>query len=196
MNPGSACPAWCDRLMAAFTVADHRATELMTGLNGPQLNWQPAAAAWSIGQCLEHLCIANDIYLPAISRALANHAPSAVANIEPGWFARWFIANYIEPAPKTKRVQAPKKIAPPAHVEPSVLDRFLRSNQAARELVLHAGAYDVNRIRFRNPFIPIIYFTVGTGLEIVCAHQRRHLLQAEGVKRSAGLSQASRQRLS
>jgi len=177
--------------MSAFTAADRRATELVAGLTGPQLNLQPSAAAWSIGQCLEHLCIANNIYLPAISQALANHKPSAVANIEPGWFARWFIANYIEPSPKTRRVRAPKKIIPPARVDPSVLERFLRSNQAARELALHAGAYDVNRIRFRNPFIPIIYFTVGAGFEIVCAHQRRHLLQAEGVKKAAGFFPSS-----
>jgi hypothetical protein len=44
--------------------------------------------------------------------------------------------------------------------------------------------YDVNRIRFRNPFIPVLRFTVGTGLEILSNHQRRHLLQAERVRES------------
>jgi len=78
------------------------------------------------------------------------------------------------------------KIVPGERVEPSVLDRFLRSNQAARELVRHALDYDVNRIRFRNPFIPVLRFTVGTGFEIVSRHERRHLLQAERAKRSSG----------
>ncbi|HVH86626.1 MAG TPA: hypothetical protein VM912_07865, partial [Terriglobales bacterium] len=91
---------------------------------------------------------------------------------------------YIEPSPQSKYASAPKKITPGARVEPSVLDRFLRSNQAARELVRHAGDYDVNHIRFRNPFIPVLRFTAGTGLQIVSRHQRRHLLQAECVKRS------------
>ena len=50
-----------------------------------------------------------------------------------------------------------------------------------RELVARASAYDVNRIRFKNPFTPLLRFTVGTGLEIVTQHQSRHLLQAEVV---------------
>ena len=66
----------------------------------------------------------------------------------------------------------------------SVLDRFLISNRDAREVVYRASNYDVNRIRFTNPFIPVIRFTVGTGLEIVSKHQRRHLLQAERIRKS------------
>ena len=43
---------------------------------------------------------------------------------------------------------------------------------------------NVNRIRFWNPFIPGIRFTVGTGLQIIVGHERRHLLQAERVLHS------------
>jgi hypothetical protein len=32
-----------------------------------------------------------------------------------------------------------------------------------------------------NPFVPLVRFTVGTGVEIVWRHQHRHLLQAERV---------------
>jgi len=49
-------------------------------------------------------------------------------------------------------------------------------------LVQDASDYDVNRIRFKNPFVPLLRFTVGTGLEILSKHQDRHLLQAERVK--------------
>src|SRR5438034_492209 len=43
---------------------------------------------------------------------------------------------------------------------------------------------NVNRIRFWNPFIPGTRFTVGTGLQIIVGHERRHLLQAERVLHS------------
>ncbi|SRR5216684_6794161 len=181
---GAVLPAWSNRLLAEFDAADQSARELITGLTPEQLNWQPAPGAWSVGQCLEHLCITNEAYLPAISGSLAGKPDSAVQEITPGWFGRWFIRSFIEPSPQTKRAKAPKKIVPGARVELSVLDRFLRGNQAARELVRHAGDYDVNRIRFRNPFIPVLRFTAGTGLQIVSRHQRRHLLQAERTKRS------------
>jgi hypothetical protein len=181
-----ALPAWSIRLIAELDTADERANKLTIGLTTEQLNWQPEPGVWSIGQCLEHLCITNEAYLPAMSSSLLGKPISAVQDITPGWFGRWFISTYIEPSRQTKHVRAPKKIVPGARVECSVLDRFLRSNQAARELIHHAREYDVNRIRFKNPLIPVLRFTVGTGLEIVSGHERRHLLQAERVRRCSG----------
>jgi hypothetical protein len=183
---GTVSPAWPVRLLAELDAADERAKELVMMLNPEQLNWRPGPGVWSVGQCLEHLCITNDFYLPAISSSLAGKPLAAVKDIAPGWFGRWFIRNYIEPSPQSKHIGAPRKIAPGGRVEPSVLDRFLAGNQAARELVRRAGDYDVNRLRFRNPFLPVLRFTVGTGLEIVSGHQRRHLSQAERVKSSSG----------
>ena len=165
--------------MSALEAADQRAIALAQRLGPHQLNWKRAPDAWSVGQCLEHLCVANEVYLAAISASLANRDVSVVQEITPGWFGRWFIRNYIEPSSESKRARAPKKITPGATVDPAILERFLRSNERARDVIRRAKDYDVNRIRFRNPFIPVIRFTVGTGLEILTRHQRRHLLQAE-----------------
>ena len=119
-----------------------------------------------------------------MSSSLEGRKPAVVQEITPGWFGRWFIRNYIEPSPKMRRVPAPKKIRPGAEIEPDILGRFLDSNHRARDLVLRARDYDVNHIRFKNPFVPVIRFTVGTGLEIISKHQRRHLLQAERIRES------------
>src|SRR5436190_655825 len=107
---------------------------------------------WSVGQCLEHLHLANEIYLPAISITLKRRQRTEVHEITLSRFSRWFI----------------------------------RSNQVAQVLVARASAYNVNRIRFKNPFIPVLHFTVGTGPEIVPQHQSRHLPQAETVRQSPG----------
>ena len=170
------------RLISELDTVDRRAKELAKELTPFQLNWKPSQDAWSVGQCLEHLRVTNEVYLPAITASLKARPLRAVQDITPGWFGRWFIRNYIEPSSESKRARAPKKIAPVTRVGPDILDRFLTSNQAARELVGRASDYDVNRIRFKNPFIPMLRFTVGTGLEIVSRHQPRHLLQAERVK--------------
>ena len=188
MNPQAdvSQPAWSTRLIAELDIADERAKQLVAGLTPEQLNWRPQPGTWGVGQCLDHLCVTNEVYLPAISGSLRDKPVSPVENITLGWFARWFITSFIEPSPKTKRARAPKKIVPSVHVEPSVLDRFLRSNHAARELIRQAGNYDVNRIRFKNPLLRVLRFTVGTGLEIVSRHEQRHLLQAERAKQASG----------
>ncbi|HEY3112780.1 MAG TPA: DinB family protein [Gemmatimonadaceae bacterium] len=177
-----ASPPWCFRLFEELYAADERATALAKTLTPRQLNWTPAPGVWSIGQCLEHLYVTNEVYLGPMSTSLEGRQQAVVQDITPGWFGRWFIRNFIEPSSKVRRVRAPRKVRPGAQVEPSILDRFLNSNHRARELVHRARNYDVNGIRFKNPFIPVIRFTVGTGLEILSKHQRRHLLQAERIR--------------
>ena len=181
----SVLPDWSLRLISELDAADRRAESIAKGLSTVQLNWQPRQGAWSVGQCLEHLHIANEILLPAISTALEGRQPRTVDEIRLGWFSGWFIRTYIAPNPGGARARAPKTIEPAKQVKPIVLERLLSSNHAVRELARRASSYDVNSIRYNNPFIPLLRFTVGTGLEIIAKHQSRHLLQAEGVRQAA-----------
>lgn len=123
---------------------------------------------------------------PQLSAALQGYPHAPVEEITPGWFSRWFIRNYIAPNPGGTRARAPKRIEPAPHLEPVVLQSFLRSTNAVRTLVAQASNYDVNHIRYKNPFIPLLRFTVGVGLDIISKHHGRHLLQAEAVRESAG----------
>lgn len=177
-------PPWSLRLLDALSRSDRRTADLVRGLSVAQLNWRPAPHAWSIGQCLGHLLAANEVYVSPMARALDGQPTSPAQDITPGWFGRLFIRTYIEPSPQSRRARAPGKIKPVEHVDPDVTDRFLASNDVVRDLIRRASAYDVNRIRFVNPFVPVFRFTVGTGLEIICRHQNRHLLQAERVRQA------------
>ena len=177
-------PAWAVRALDELHQADGRARAVAGDLTREQLYWPPAPGVWSIGECLQHLLASNEVYLPPIARALEGRTPSPVQTITPGWLGRWFIRTAIEPGPRSRRNRAPRSIAPPPAADPAIVERFVRSNDVARDLVRRASAYDVNRIRFVNPFVPLVRFTVGTGIEIVWRHQHRHLLQAEGVRTS------------
>ena len=179
-------PAWAARMLEELDASDRQASAVARELSLEQLNWSPAPGQWSVGQCLDHLLKANQVYLPPIARALDGRPHAPVQEITPGWFGRWFIRTQIDPSTQRRRGRAPGKITPAQHVDRSVVDQFVRSNDSVRDLVRRASACDVNRIRFVNPFVPLVRFTVGTGLEVVWRHQRRHLLQAERVKRSPG----------
>jgi len=184
----NALPAWAARAIDELHASDRQATAVALGLDAEQLNQPPAPGSWSVGQCLEHLYIANEVYLPPMTQALQGQYPSAVEQVTPGWFGRYFIRTYIDPTTQKARAKAPGKIRPAQRVDADILARFLRSNDAARDLVRRASAFDVNRIRFKNPFVGGIRFTVGTGIEIVWRHQRRHLLQAERARAGIDLS--------
>ncbi len=175
-------PAWASRLLDELDTIDSRARQVAGGLSEQELNWQPGPAQWSVGQCLEHLRVMNEVYLPAMRAALTGRKVQPAQEIQLGWFARWFVRKFVQASPASSKVPAPKKIAPPSKVDARILEQFLASNQEVRLLVKLAAQYDVNRVRFQNPLMPVMFFTVGTGLEIVVKHEERHLLQAGRVR--------------
>jgi len=95
MKPEPMLSAWPQRLLSELDNADDRAERLARGLTREQFNWNSRPGAWSIGQCLEHLRIGNEIYLPAISNSLEGKQPSPVQEVVLSRISRWFIHNYI-----------------------------------------------------------------------------------------------------
>lgn len=169
------------RILAELADSDRRAAEMVHALSNDQLNWRPSATEWSIAQCLDHLALSNRMYSEALHRAIeqARQEPvSASIPLRPGVFGRTFI-RALEPPPKRK-MKAPKKIVPIDWMDKDeVLQRFLESEEAMRAVIRDGARFDLNRIRFKNPFFWFLRFTVGTGLLIIAAHNRRHLWQAQ-----------------
>lgn len=162
---------------------DKEARQLVAGLNEAQINWRPSATAWSVAQCLDHLGQINSAYIPALQAAVRHADRNSVGPhepIQPGWFGRWFI-NAMEPPPRRK-FKSPAKGKPGTHKSgDEVLSVFIASHNELRSLIHEMREVNLNRIRFMNPFVSLLRFTVGTGILIIGAHDRRHLWQARQV---------------
>src|SRR5437899_9275998 len=163
---------------------DHEARQLVADLTDAQLNWQPGGGtAWSVAQCLDHLAQCNSLYTSALLAAVRSVKPGTAPRqgpIHPGWFARLFITA-LEPPPRL-RIKAQKKVLPAKHWSATeVLRSFTAAHDGIRTLIKEGRGIDLNRVRFKNPFIRLFHFTVGAGIMIMCAHDRRHLWQARQV---------------
>lgn len=162
---------------------DQQARQIVSELSEAQLNWHPSATAWSVAQCLDHLGQINSAYIPALQAAVRHADRNSVGPheaIQPGWFGRWFI-NAMEPPPRRK-FKSPAKGRPGTHKSGAeVLSAFIASHNELRSLIHDAREVNLNRIRFKNPFVSLLRFTVGTGILIIGAHDRRHLWQARQV---------------
>ena len=58
------------------------------------------------------------------------------------------------------------------------------------ELISDSADLDVNRATFKNPFLSVIKVRVGTALRLIAAHDRRHLWQADQVKKAPDFPRA------
>lgn len=163
--------------------ADEEARQLVSGLSDAQLNWQPNPAAWSVAQCLAHLGQMNSVLTAALRPAVRQADKSSAMPrkpIQPGRFGRWFISQ-MEPPPRRK-MKTPRKGRPETHKSgEEILRAFIAAHDDLRSLIHETQDLDLNRIHFRNPFIGLLRYSVGTALLVIGAHDRRHLWQARQV---------------
>ena len=167
-----------------------RQTDALVGpLDDEQFNWCPAAGAWSIGQCLDHLNTMNAEYLDRIKTAIFE--AKAAGHVRRGpisstWWGRKFIASQ-EP-PVRMKFRTPGRMRPARRkLKAEVWPEFVRLHGQLRTIVtVDAPRVDLNKARFPNPFVPAVTMRAGTALYALAAHDRRHLAQAQHVRAMAG----------
>jgi uncharacterized protein (DUF934 family) len=82
--------------------------------------------------------------------------------------------------------KAPRSIQP-RHA-PSLQDAigaFLASQDEVRAFLRNYAEIDLVGVRFPNPFVRGVRFSLATGLHVIAAHERRHLWQAWRVRQAA-----------
>ena len=182
----TALPAELQALEDALDAAERDARALAADLTAAQGAWRTDAGSWSVAECFDHLATANRAYLtamrPSAERALqegrARRRPAL-----PGLVGGWFV-NYLEPPSKPRlKSKAPRAIRP--RTGPALDDAFpafLASHNDVRTFLRTYSGLDLSRIRFPNPFIRGVRFSLATGLHVLAAHERRHLWQARRVR--------------
>lgn len=182
MDSQATCAVELEGVAQQLRDASRRAESLVAAHPAAELEAQPSPGAWSASECLAHLAAANYSYLnamrSAVKPALLLGSDQGAVAIRPGWATRLFL-RHLEP-PVRLRTPNPPAIAPKRVPIKVALRDFLASQDAALELLKECRRLDLNRIRFANPFVPLLRFSVGGGFLILAAHDRRHLWQAEG----------------
>ena len=174
-------------LDAEFAAVERDARALAGGLSESEGAWRAGASSWSVAECLDHLASANRAYLAAMRPAAARAASQGRRRrgpARPGLFGRWFVRS-LEPPVRLKG-KAPKAIRPRnAPTLSDAMASFLAAHDDVRGFVRRYRDIDMAGVRFRNPFVRGLRFSVATGLHVIAAHERRHLWQARRVREAA-----------
>ena len=163
------------------------AEAVASGLGEERGCWRPQPSSWSVAECLEHLTSTNRIYLGAMEPAALHarqHGRRRRGPAAPGFIGRLFVRN-LEPPVKFKS-RAPSVICPLTSCSlTEALATFVASQSDVRAFLRTFADIDLSGVRFRNPFIRRLNFSLATGLHAIPAHERRHLWQAWNVRRLA-----------
>jgi hypothetical protein len=184
MHAAQVLPQDVQRVIDQLDEADRHADALVANLSDAQFHWQPdGGRRWSVAQCLEHLAVGAEVYLAcmrgAVDRAKQERSVRR-GPLAPGFFGRQF-ANSLEP-PVRFRGRAPTAIVPSSTLSRAeILSRFHGSHAALKAMAREAATIDANRATFQNPFLKMVRMKLSSAFQVINAHDRRHLWQAEQV---------------
>ena len=170
-----------------------RAEAVSGGLDDTAFNWRPEPQKWSIAQCVEHLCLINEVDLPHLDRCIAEARGKGWLSPGPydyGFLTRWFIST-IEP-PAKRRFPAPRRYAPqPADIpREAALRRYREVTHSMIARLKAADGLDLGKARTVLPALPLLKMPLGGRFALMTSHDRRHLWQAEGVRRNSAFPMA------
>jgi len=160
-----------------------RAQALVDSVSADQLARRPDPAKWSIVECLAHLNMTATTVQKLMARGIdqakqEKRFGEGPFSIGPkGRLLVWI----AEPPPKF-RIRAPKDVRPPATIDDplQVLPDFMKAQDEWERLMREQEGLDLARVIVgQGPF----RMRLAAALPWMMAHQRRHLLQAENVKR-------------
>lgn len=157
---------------------------LVDGLSDAQLLWRPAPGSWGIAECLQHLNVSHELYrrpMRVTFERERQNSPLAPDAFRMGFLATKFIS-ILEP-PYRMKVKAPGKLLPAPDLDPrKVIEEFARSREEFLDFAREASRVDMSSIRFANPIVPIMKYSLTEAFMVMLAHDRRHLWQAENVR--------------
>jgi hypothetical protein len=169
-----------------------RAQGVAAGLTPDQLARRPEPAKWSIAECLAHLNTTAWVVQRFMSKGVERGKKEKIFGKEPFKLGpKGKLLIWIATPPPKFRLRAPKAVAPPVKIAnpAGVLPEFMRAQDEWERLLREAEGLDLSRIKVGPRFSPF-RCRLSAAFPWMMAHQRRHLLQAENVKRQI-LSAAS-----
>jgi hypothetical protein len=168
---------------AEFRSVAERASIVVLRVGRSHVIEQPAPTQWSIAECLTHLTMVTEAYLPIWRDALVRARAEGLAGKPPFRLDLWgrFWVWFLEPPPKV-RFPAPNRFVPlEVGTGDGVLDSFLQRQDQVLALIGLAEGLAVDRIKIPSTFEHRVRYSVWSSFRANLSHQRRHLWQAERV---------------
>jgi hypothetical protein len=162
--------------------------EHFSHLDEDQLNWKSEVDHWTIGQCFDHLVLANTKYLSAMDAAI--ELARTRRQQEAQWYRSGFMGRLLIRAlrPGSNMYAPVPKVLEPSteHVSKDVVTRLIEVLEDVRNTLRGSEGIDLAKAAFPSPFARLIKIRVGDAFKIIEVHDWRHFLQSDKIAAASG----------
>jgi len=172
-----------EALIVESESARDRLHRLADGSPEPALKKRPARDGWSAAECVAHLNLTGEAYLPLVQSALAE--ARELGEPAPERYRRdllgWLLWRMSRPGNRTRVKTSPAFVPGGDDPLPSLIEHFDRLQDRQVALMREADGLPLQKVKVRSPFDQRLRYSLYSVLTILPVHQHRHLLQAERV---------------
>lgn len=170
------------QLRAEAIETRERIAAIVRPLDLAQLNEHPEPNGWSVGQVLEHLCVADGRYEDPLAALMARSRQDAGAPArewKPSFIGGMIAGSLLKPKP----LKSPKVFQPGPTPRNGVAEELLARELRFVKAMDDAALYDWKALRISSPALPswAPKMNLGDGFRIHVVHLTRHSKQIERV---------------
>lgn len=175
---------YIQQLLKRGKEAEEKVRTEFSAMTLQQLNWKPAPDSWSIGQCLDHLIVADCAYFPAFKKiSERNYKMTAWQKWNPFnyLFGKLMVSQLQEKV--TRKLNAPKIFIPSSsNIDAGILERFHKHLDSLLEFIASFSDVDLDKTRITSPPAPFFTYSLRSAVTLLIQHEHRHINQAIRVK--------------
>lgn len=170
-----------------FHAASHRLDTLVGAITDDVWAARPDETSWSPAECVAHLNLTGEAYVPRIEEAIERARALDVATsrrYRTDLFGG-LLSTMVGPLPRIAGRRRGRVKTPPAFVpggeqpRDEILATFRRLQERQIALVAEADGLPIDRVKVRSAFVERMSFNLYSTFRILPRHQHRHLQQAE-----------------
>lgn len=148
----------------------------------PTLTWRENETSWNILECLEHLNLYGDFYLPQIENKIQNSDTKADFEFKSGFLGNYF-AKIMLPKQKLNKMKTFKDKNPlNTNLDKAVISKFINQQIKLLDLLNQSGKVSLNKVKIQISISRLIKLKLGDTFQFYINHMIRHLNQIERIE--------------
>ena len=166
-------------LLSERTNGFRAVAEKLSHYDLPQLNWRPSPNSWTILECLEHLNLYGEFYLPQIEQKINTSKTKSELHFKPGLLGNYF-AQSILPKKNAKKIKT-FKVNNPIHqkIDKSTIEKFITQQNQLLTILQDSREVSLNKVKITTSISSLISLKLGDTFLFLTNHIERHLNQID-----------------
>lgn len=146
-----------------------------------ELNKRLTNESWSVLECLEHLNLYGNFYLPEIKNRIETSTTKATTEFKSGWLGNYFAQSMLLKQ-NLNKMKAFKSMNPiHSSLSKNTVTVFIDQQKQLLDLLNAARLVNLNKVKTSISITTLIKLKLGDTFRFLIYHKKRHIVQAQKV---------------